>query len=207
MTLTPQAEARIDERIRDLAPLFGAAAARQELRSHVADAAEGLAAGQPAGAGHVDAAFAALGTDADIRATFFPAPARAPVHRLQVGLLALAVAVAAAAIVAEGGGRASCSVQGEGSCEASTNGDALELAVWSVPPLLVLAALFLGPAWAGAVLATAYLVVATARNVDLAIIEGISLAQALLPLAAALTVAVAARQVLVERRTGGRRDA
>ena len=76
MTLTPDAHARIDDRIRALAPRRGAAASRQELHSHVADAAEALAGGHPATGRHVDEAFAALGSDAEVRATFFPTRAR-----------------------------------------------------------------------------------------------------------------------------------
>ena len=110
----------------------------------------------------------------------------------------LATALAAIAIIADDGGRASCSVTGGGSCSASTSGDALELLAWAAPPLLVLAALALAPALVGAAGAAAYLVFALLRSVSDVTI-GESYWSLLLPAAAALALAVAARHLLLER--------
>lgn len=198
MTLTPQAEARIDDRIRRLAPRRGAQAGRIELRSHVADAAEALAAGAAATPDHVDAAFRGLGSEADIRAAFFPVRARVAVSRLHVALLALATVLAAVAIVTDESATSSCSVQGPGSCQVSSSGEALELVVWAGPPLVVLAALALATAWVGASLAGIYLAVAVLRAIDSASITGAW--DLLVPAAAVITCAVAVRQVLLERR-------
>lgn len=199
MTLTPEAEARIDDRIRRLSRRPRAEAGRAELRAHVADAAEGLAGSKPATPAHVDAAFAQLGSDADIRAAFFPGQARRPVSRPEIALLAFATALAAAAIAIANEGSSSCSVSGPGTCEVSATGAGLEYLVWAGPPLVVLALLVLAPSWSAVAAASLYLLLALVRTIDTATITGMSGLDLLLVAAGALASLVAVRHWRSER--------
>lgn len=166
MSLTPEAEQRIDDRIKRLAGRNASRASRDELRQHVADAAEDLAEGRAVSAAEVDAAFTGLGSDAEIRATFFPARQRLAIDRLGMGLLVGAALLAAIVVASEDSGTASCSLDGPGSCSATTSGHAADVMLWAAPPLIVMACLAWLPVWTGLVAAGLYSAVTLLRALD-----------------------------------------
>lgn len=205
MTLTPDAEARIDDRIRRLSRRGRDEAGRAELRDHVAQAAEAFAGKDLVTPRHVDAAFASLGSDDDVRAAFFPRRAPPQVHRWEVAALTLATLLAAGAIVGAGGGTATCSVSDGGTCTASTSGDVLDFIVWAGSPLAILGLLYFLPAVVAFGAAVVYTVVATLRTVSEATFAGAPSLDVLLVLAGLITFAVCGLHLRVELR--GRADA
>lgn len=201
--LEAPAEARLDDRIARLGRGRRNAAARGELRDHVVQSATDLAGDGPVLTRHVDAAFDGLGSDHDIRAAFFPTPPRAPLHPAAMAVLAGAALLVVAGALAATGGTASCSVEGSGSCKATATGDVPDVVLFASPPLLALAALVWLPAWTGLAVAAPYLAVGLLRLsalTDEAAPHGAWVEDAAIVAAAALTLAVAARQVWLERR-------
>jgi hypothetical protein len=145
--IPPELEARIHERIARLGPGRRRAAARAELHDHVVQAVQAMAAGGRPGPEHVEAAFAALGSDREVREAFFPRPPRARLQWPEVALLAGAAALAGLAIALDGGGEASCEVTGTGRCTATASGVAWDVLAFAAPPLVALACLAWLPAW------------------------------------------------------------
>lgn len=126
---------------------------RDNLQEHIHTAAEDLAGDSPVSVKHIDDAFDILGTAAEIREAFFP-------KRTQIlhawAIVAYATSTLLAALDAFSSKSARCSGDGVIRCTV-TAGDGLGVSLLSVmPPLVVLAAHFVGPKWLPTVFAVAW---------------------------------------------------
>lgn len=119
---------------------------RENLREHVIAAAEEHAGDRPIGKRDIDAAFESLGSSADIRQAFFPRDERRVPAWAVIGLVASALLAALDAFSSKS---TTCRSGDDGVMRCLvTTGDGLMTSLLSVmPPLVVLAAHYIGPRW------------------------------------------------------------